>query len=134
MCKDCRWKCCLSLVQCQCLSGTHDKEEEIVVYKDEEEKDLVEIRRPWNFLGMRNEQYHCKHSFNECIHRPIHNCGSPHTEIEQDTWNIWKGTATASAHRTAVSWVKESCTHHAYIQKLCDQCICTPCFTERIPY
>ena len=105
MCKDCRWECCLTLFQCQCWTHTHSAVVEVVVHKDELEKDLVEIRCPWNYLGMRNKKYQCNHTLDECRHYPIHACGSPHTEVEQRIWNIWKGTASANtSNRTAVSW------------------------------
>ena len=104
VCKDCRWECCLTLFQCQCWTHTHSAVVEVVVHKDELEKDLVEIRCPRNYLGMRSKKYQCNHTLDECRHHPIYACGFPHTEVEQRIWNIWKGTASANASNiTAVS-------------------------------
>ena len=124
VCKDCRWECCLALFQHQCWTGTHSAVHEVVVYKDEMEKDLVEIRCPWNYLGMRKKKYQCNHSLDKCRHRPIYTCGFPHTEVEEEIWNIWKGTASANAsNRTAVSWgwgwegshtLHSVCVHHSW--------------------
>ena len=130
VCEECRWRCCLSLFQCHCLTGTHGEElkDEVVVYKDETEKDLVEIRCPWNYLSMRNKIYHRTHTLDECSHRPTHDCGSPHTEVEQNIWNIWKKTASANAsNRMAVSWEKGSPTAAVCLAYLtCGHCICAP--------
>ena len=105
VCKDCRWECCLALFQHQCWTGTHSAVHEVVVYKDEMEKDLVEIRCPRNYLGMRKKKYKCNHTLHECRHCPVYTCGLPHTEVEEEIWNVWKGTASANASkRTAVSW------------------------------
>ena len=104
VCKDCRWECCLGLFQHQCWTGTHSEVHEVVVYKDGMEKDLIEIRCPRNYVGMRNKEYRRKHTQRECRHRPIYTCGLPHTEVEEKIWNIWKGTASANvSNRTAVS-------------------------------
>ena len=104
VCKDCRWKCCLTLIKCQCWTHTHSAVDEVVVYKDEMEQDLVEIRCPMNYLSMRNKKYQCNHTLNECRHHPVYTCGFPHMEVEQEIWNIWKGTASANvSNRTAVS-------------------------------
>lgn len=106
VCKHCRWECCLTLFQCHCLAPSHSAVNEVVVYKDEMQKDLVEIRCPKNYLGMRNKEYQCNHSLEECRHSPIYTCGFPHTEVEQEIWNVWKGTASANAsNRTAVCCV-----------------------------
>ena len=130
VCKDCRWEDCLKLFQCQCWTGTHSAVDEVVVYKDEISKDLVEIRCPKNYLGMRNKEYNCNHILDECRHYPIYTCGFPHTEVEQEIWNTWKGTASANASmRTAVSWEEWSftavCIHHASMTCTYDHCICT---------
>ena len=104
VCNDCSWEYCVTLFECQCFTGTHSAVNEVVVYKDEVKKDLVEIRCPWNYLSMRKKQYQCNHTLNECRHHPVYTCGFPHTEVEQEIWNTWKGTASANASdRTAVS-------------------------------
>ena len=112
----------------QCFTGTHSAVDEVVVYKDEVKKDLVEIRCPLDYLSMREKKYQCNHTLNECRHHPIYACGFPHTEVEQEIWNVWKGTASANvSNRTAVSWQKGEGAH--FLRSSCtvnDQCICTP--------
>ena len=127
MCKDCRWECCLALFQFQCWTHSHSAVDEVVVYKDEKQKHLVEIRCPWNYLSMRNKKYLCNHTLDECRHRPIHKCGFPHTEVEQDIWNVWNGAASANASsRTAVSREKQPPTAgYIYTSELYDHCICS---------
>lgn len=110
VCKDCRWKYCLTLLHCHCYTSTHGAAGEVVVYRDDVQKDLVEIRCPWNYLSMRNKKYRSNHTLCECRHRPVHTCGFPHHKLEEDIWNIWKGTASANVpNRTAVS---RSCYLH----------------------
>lgn len=105
VCKDCRWDYCLSLFRYQCWApATHNAVAEVVVFKDEQQKDLVEIRCPMNYLSMRNKKYRGNHTQNECRHHPVYTCGFPHCQVEEDIWNMWKGTASANVpKRTAVS-------------------------------
>ena len=142
VCKDCRWKCCLTLFMCQCWTHTHSAVDEVVVYKDEVEQDLVEIRCPLNYLSMRNKKYQCNHTLNECRHHPVYTCGFPHMEVEQEIWNTWKGMASANvSNRTAVSSEEGGrlthCIVHTSCTTSCDQCmhLCTHLsFTEKVPY
>ena len=107
MCKDCRWNSCLTLFRnhCHCQRPNHGAAGEVVVYRDDRCKDLVEIRCPNNYLSMQNKKYRRNHSLDECRHWPVYTCRFPHTELEEYIWNIWKGTASPNVpNRTAVSW------------------------------
>ena len=106
LCKNCRWEMCLKLCQRRCLSGTHTQQSavpNVVVYISEEKLTLVEIRCPRNYLNMRDKKYIFNHTQHGCPHYPYYICEFPHSEIEEEIWNVWKGTASANVtRRTAV--------------------------------
>lgn len=107
LCKNCRWEVCLTLCQRHCLGGAHPQPSvpkmNVVVCKAEDKLTLVEIRCPRNYLNMRGRKYIFNHTQHGCTHHPYYTCGFPHSEVEAEIWNAWKGTASANVtRRTAV--------------------------------
>ena len=104
LCKSCHWEDCRRLLQSQCSHSGKD-EAETVVYMDQSQKEVFEIRCPLNYLRMQNKQYQFNHTLHGCMHLPKRNCNFPHSKVEEDIWNAWKKTASANVQsRTAVSW------------------------------
>ena len=108
LCKHCRWEMCLKLCQKRCFVGAHLEPTpvakiNVVVCKAEDKLTLVEIRCPRNYLNMRDQKYIFTHTQHGCNHHPYYTCGFPHSDIEEEIWNVWKGTASANvSHRNAV--------------------------------
>ena len=88
LCLDCRWPTAQNLFRHQCLTGRHKPA--VVVYRDDEAKELVTVRYPENMRGMldRKYDYHVRHYAAEC-HRGKE-CSFPHTQVEARIWNQYK--------------------------------------------
>ena len=110
LCKHCRWEMCLKLCQKRCFVGAHLESTpvakiNVVVCKAEDKLTLVEIRCPRNYLNMRDQKYIFTHTQHGCNHHPYYTCGFPHSDLEEEIWNVWKGTASANvSHRNAVCY------------------------------
>ena len=92
----------------RCFVGAHTQPTpvakiNVVVCKAEDKLTLVEVRCPRNYLNMRDQKYIFTHTQHNCNHHPYYTCSFPHSEIEEEIWNVWKGTASANVtHRNAV--------------------------------
>ena len=88
LCLDCRWPTAENFFHHQCLTGRHDPS--MVVYRDEESKELVTVRYPRNMSGMidRKKDYYVQHNTSECKRRT--QCSFPHTQAEARIWNQYK--------------------------------------------
>ena len=88
LCLDCRWATAKKLFQHQCLTGRYNPT--VVVYRDEEAKELVTVRYPENLSGMleRKLDYHVRHNAAECSQGK--KCSFPHTQVEARIWNHYK--------------------------------------------
>ena len=78
-------------MQVQCYDKVADAScLKIVVYKDSEWRQLLDIRFPSNVERMKDKKYFCNHSLNECKEKRKSDCKFPHHKIEEVIWNIWK--------------------------------------------
>ena len=91
LCLDCRWPTAQNLFRHQCLTGRHKPA--VVVYRDDEAKELVTVRYPENMRGMldRKYDYHVRHYAAECDAAERGRiCHFPHTQVEARIWNQYK--------------------------------------------
>ena len=104
LCLDCRWATLKNLFRHQCLTGRHNPT--VVVYRDEEAKELVTVRYPENLSGMleRKRDYHVRHNAAECSQGK--KCSFPHTQVEARIWNHYK--SAVGPHSTALPPTKVS--------------------------
>ena len=97
LCLDCRWPAAEKLFRYQCPIRRHKPT--VVVYRDEEAKELVTVRYPENLSGMldRKCDYHVRHNAAECSRGK--RCSFPHTQAEARIWNQYK--LAVGPHSTA---------------------------------
>ena len=95
MCISDAWTICADLVNKTCLSPKHTATLTIIVYKDEQRKQLHHIRYPDQAQVTKGKM--SKHSLENCGARDPRSCPFPHSRFEEILWNRWKDKYYAKA-------------------------------------